>query len=83
MKKALQLLLLSVSCLIFKQASAQMADPVHWSFHATKINDCEFELVIKANLDGNWHLYGQKKYGDDGPLPTTFHYSRWCWFRTA
>jgi hypothetical protein len=74
MKKVFQLLLLSVSCLIFKQASAQMVDPVHWSFHATKINDCEFELVIKANLDGNWHLYGQKKYGDDGPIPTTFRY---------
>lgn len=75
MKKIVQFILLAVSCFIFKPISAQIADPVHWSFQTTKINDCEFELIIKANLDEQWHLYGQKSYGDDGPYPTVFHFA--------
>jgi hypothetical protein len=60
---------------MFKQVSAQIADPIHWSYHTNKISDCEYELVVQAKLDEGWHLYGQKPYGDDGPYPTSFHYT--------
>jgi hypothetical protein len=74
MRKSFQLFVLFASCIIFKQTSAQILDPVHWSFRTTEISDCEFELIVQAKLDAGWHLYGQKPYGDDGPVPTSFHY---------
>jgi hypothetical protein len=75
MKRKFLFILSVISCFIFNPAASQIKDPVHWSFHATKIDDCEFELVIQAKLDEGWHLYGQKSYGDDGPVPTSFHYT--------
>jgi thiol:disulfide interchange protein len=61
--------------LIFlKTTTAQILDPVKWSFTVNKLNDCEAELVLKAKIDGNWHLYGQKSYGDEGPVPTSFNF---------
>jgi hypothetical protein len=75
MKRTFLFVLFISTGFIFKQASAQIKDPIHWSFHTTKMDDCEFELVIYAKLDEGWHLYGQKSYGDDGPVPTSFHYT--------
>lgn len=74
MRKVFHLIIL-VSCIFFNTASAQIADPIHWSFHTTNINTCEVELVFEAKLEGSWHLYGQKSYGEDGPVPTSFHFT--------
>lgn len=74
MRKVLHLIIL-VSCILFNTVSAQIADPIHWSFHTTNISACEVELVFEAKLEGSWHLYGQKSYGEDGPVPTSFHFT--------
>lgn len=50
---------------------SQILDPVKWSTSVKKISDTEYELVAKANIDDNWHLYSQE-VPDDGPLPTVF-----------
>ena len=69
-------LLLLLSTVIINNVNAQIFDPVKWDFNSKKISDCEYELTIKANIEGKWHLYGQKAYGDDGPIPTSFHFTK-------
>lgn len=55
---------------------AQIFVPVKWDFKTKKVSDCEYELVFKANIDKTWHLYGQKSYGDEGPIPTSFKFTK-------
>lgn len=55
--------------------SAQVLDPVEWQYSSKKINDCEYELVIKASIQKGWHLYSQD-VGDGGPIPTTFDFKK-------
>lgn len=77
MKRIFRLsLLLLLSSIILNNANAQIFDPVKWDFNTKKISDCEYELIIKAKIDGKWHLYGQKSYGDEGPIPTSFHFTK-------
>jgi thiol:disulfide interchange protein len=76
MKSIFRLLTFIIAVIFFKTSTAQIVDPVKWTFSTNKINDCEVELVLKAKLDGNWHLYGQKSYGDEGPVPTSFNFNK-------
>lgn len=69
-------ILLLLSTFILNNVNAQIFDPVKWDFSSKKISDCEYELIINAKLDGNWHLYGQKSYGDEGPIPTSFNFTK-------
>ncbi|MFY9310356.1 MAG: cytochrome c biogenesis protein CcdA [Bacteroidia bacterium] len=55
-------------------ANAQIFDPVKWNYSTKKISNCEYQLIFKAKIDGNWHMYGQKAY-DDGPVSTSFHFT--------
>ncbi len=76
MKHILKLsILFLLSTIIFNNVNAQIFDPVKWTFNSRKISDCNYELTIKAKIDGKWHLYGQKTYGDEGPVPTSFHFT--------
>lgn len=75
MKRIFKLsILLLFSTLFLNSTKAQIFDPVKWDFSTKKISACEYELIFTANLEGNWHLYGQKSYGDDGPIPTSFRF---------
>jgi thiol:disulfide interchange protein len=66
-------LMLLFSTVIFSTANAQIRTPAKWTFDTKKISDCEYELIFKAQIESKWHLYGQKTYGDTGPVPTSFH----------
>jgi thiol:disulfide interchange protein len=48
---------------------------VKWSFSANKINDCEYDLLLKAQIDKGYHLYSQIETLD-GPLPTLFKFDK-------
>ncbi len=61
---------------LFSYAQAQIVDPVKWDYSVNKLNDNEAELVFKAKIEGDWHLYGTKSYGDDGPVPTSFNFKK-------
>lgn len=74
MKHIFKISIFVLNIFIFNSLNAQILDPVKWTFSSKKINDCESELIFKAKIDGNWHLYGQKLYGDDGPIPTSFKF---------
>lgn len=51
--------------------SSKILEPVKWSTETKKISETEYELIINASIEKNYHLYSQK-VPDDGPLPTIF-----------
>ncbi len=55
--------------------SAQIVNPVKWSFKVDQKNSKEATLVFTVKLDEGWHIYSQKEF-TDGPLPTIFNFSR-------
>lgn len=70
MKKVLFLLLSFVSLFT---AQAQIVNPVKWSSRVEKISDTEFNLVMEAKIDDEWHVYSQFT-PENGPLPAEFKF---------
>lgn len=50
------------------QGNAQMVKPVKWKHQVTKISGNEFNLVMEATIDDQWHIYSQFT-PEDGPVP--------------
>jgi len=74
MKHLIRISILLVFALnLNSKVDSQILTPVKWEFSTKKVSECELELLFKAKIDDKWHLYGQKSYGDDGPVPTSFH----------
>ncbi len=55
--------------MIAGMATAQIKDPVSWTFEAKKKSADTYEVVLSANIQGKWHIYSQKT-GKGGPIPT-------------
>ncbi len=71
-------ILLSVLIFVGFSLSAQILDPVKWSFTQNQISDDYIELEFNAKIDSGWHLYSQftgQYYNDEGPIPTSFVFS--------
>ena len=66
MKYIISLFTLLVSFFINAQ---QFEEPVSWSYSVEKINDTEYDLIFKAEIKTDWHVYSQFT-PDGGPLPT-------------
>ena len=69
MKKILLSLLLLVSFL----GNSQILDPVKWKTKVVQKSDTEFELIMDATIDEEWHMYSQFT-PDGGALPSIFEY---------
>lgn len=57
--------------------SAQVFDPVKWSYSSVKINDNEAELTFIAKIDEGWSMYSQHIPQDNpngAPVPTSFKF---------
>ena len=52
---------------------AQIHNPVKWSTSVKKISATEYDLIINAAIETNWHLYSQN-VPEDGPIPTSFSF---------
>lgn len=52
--------------------SAQILEPVKWSFSSKKLTANTYELRFKASIDNRWHLYSQDI--PMAPPATTFHF---------
>ena len=61
---------LTVLVLLSVSASAQILNPVKWSFSSQKISGNEYNLIFKASIDNQWHLYSQDI--PQAPPATTF-----------
>ncbi|MDD3004621.1 cytochrome c biogenesis protein CcdA [Flavobacterium sp.] len=53
--------------------TAQILDPVKWKTKVTQKSDTEFELIMEATIDDEWHMYSQYT-PDGGALPSEFNY---------
>lgn len=51
------------------QGFAQMYDPVTWTIEQKSTGSNTADIIIRAQLDKGWHLYGQN-IPPDGPVPT-------------
>lgn len=69
MKKLIALFVLLLSFL----GNAQILDPVKWSTKVIQKSDTEFELVMDAVIDKDWHLYSQFT-PDGGPQQLEFEF---------
>jgi thiol:disulfide interchange protein DsbD len=74
MRKFLSLLAILWTSFIFAQIGGmpKMEDPVKWTSNIEKVSDTEYNLVFKATIENQWHLYSQ--YNPDGAsLPIEFY----------
>lgn len=67
-KSILVVMLMAISCIC---CMAQNNDkPIKWRMNVKMISDTEGEVIIKAIIDPEWHLYGMK-LPTGGPKPTS------------
>lgn len=52
---------------------AQTFNVIKWEYSYREVDNENGELVIKATIDPDWHIYSQTQSGD-GPLPTVFNF---------
>ena len=73
MKRVLLSLLL---LLAFATTNAQIVKPVKWTSKVEKISETEFNLVMEAKIDDEWHVYSQYTPQADlgSALPATFKF---------
>ncbi|WP_346317536.1 protein-disulfide reductase DsbD domain-containing protein [Chitinophaga sp. YIM B06452] len=55
-------------------ASAQLADPVKWSFSTKKVDAKTYDVTATATIEKGWHLYAQE--AGEGPIPTSFKFAK-------
>ena len=55
-------------------ASAQVQNPVHWTFTAKKLMSTLYEIHLTATIDEHWHTYSQTT-PDGGPVATTITFT--------
>ena len=60
--------------LMVVSASAQILEPVKWSFSSRNTGINEYELIFKASIDNRWHLYSQDI--PQAPPATTFTFKK-------
>ena len=68
-------LLLFLSLFTFSIGFSQIHDPVKWSTSVEKVSETEYDLIITAAIEKNWHLYSQNVPAD-GPIPTAFTFEK-------
>lgn len=58
---------------ILSSTFAQIFEPVKWTFELKNTSKTTAEVIIKANIDEGWHLYGLD-IPDNGPRPTNISF---------
>ena len=56
-------------------ATAQLKNPVSWSYEAKKKSAGTYDIVLTAQLEPSWHIYSQKT-GKGGPVPTKLSFKK-------
>lgn len=70
-----QIVLFGLAVFAGSIAMAQSSKQVKWSYTAKKIADKTYEVHMTASIGGDYHLYAQDA-GGDGPIPTTFTFTK-------
>ena len=66
--------ILAVLCITFT-VSAQIQDPVDWSYSVKKVSSDTYTFTATANIEGDWHIYSQTT-GKGGPVPTKINFNK-------
>ena len=53
-----------------KQDSEKLLQPVKWKVKIDGVQEDNYTVVLEAEIQDGWHIYGQEINGD-GPIPTT------------
>ena len=69
MKKVIAAIFLCISFLI---SFAQLESPVKWKYEVNRVSDTEAELLLKATIQKDWHLYAIQHDGMELPLEIKF-----------
>ncbi len=69
-----KLYLALLSFFVVAVASAQIENPVKWSYTAKRISDKVYDVYVTATLDNKWHIYAQD--AGEGPEPTSLSFSK-------
>ncbi|MGD9993593.1 MAG: protein-disulfide reductase DsbD family protein [Salinivirgaceae bacterium] len=73
MKKLMRIFwTLAVMVTMAQTAHSQVLQPVKWKFETKQISDTEYEILFKASIEKNWHLYAQWLPEGNFSLPTQF-----------
>ena len=54
--------------------SAQIYDPVSWTFSVKDQKAGSATLVLHADIEAGWHVYATELSSDMGPIPTSFSF---------
>ena len=73
--KKLIFLIFICNAFVSNTLSAQILNPIKWSFDAKKISDTEYDLIATAKIDKGWYTYSQF-IGNDGPVPTSLTFEK-------
>ncbi|HEY0039077.1 MAG TPA: protein-disulfide reductase DsbD domain-containing protein [Flavisolibacter sp.] len=73
MKKSFFFLLIAFTSSV---VSAQIANPVSWTFTSKKVSDNIYEVQMVANIENGWHLYSQSQPKDAIAIPTAFNFTK-------
>ncbi|GLB49793.1 protein-disulfide reductase DsbD family protein [Neptunitalea lumnitzerae] len=76
MKNLFAVVLLLTGFLGFSQFGNQQpmqVEPVKWFYSVEKISETEFDLIFKANIEPEWHVYSQFT-SEGGSLPLEFKF---------
>jgi cytochrome c biogenesis protein CcdA/thioredoxin-related protein len=60
--------------LISLSLSAQIFDPVKWTYSVERHDDENATLSFTAKIDKGWHIYAQELQSDEGPIATSFSF---------
>jgi len=66
--------ILAVLCISYS-VSAQIQDPVDWSYSVKKVSADTYTFTATANIEGDWHIYSQTT-GKGGPVPTKINFNK-------
>jgi thiol:disulfide interchange protein len=72
MKKNSRILLSILLVCFFVDANTQVFEPVKWENSIKKIDEANYNIVFKANIDKGWHMYGLN-IPEGGPVATSFN----------
>lgn len=70
--KKFSLLFLSLFSVLL--VSAQIENPVKWTYTAKKVSDKVYDIYVTASLDPKWHIYAQD--AGEGPEPTSLSFKK-------
>jgi hypothetical protein len=71
-----QFSLILISFFIVGMASAQVLNPVSWSFSSKRISENVYEVQMTATIQQGWHLYSQSQPKDAIAQPTSFAFNK-------